>query len=56
MARICSVSLRNLLQGAMNATPKACQPKLQEAQRAWIKFRDADCGFFADLMATWLRP
>lgn len=33
---------------AMKATEKPRQPKLVEAQRAWMKFRDADCGFLAD--------
>ena len=26
----------------------ARKKQLQEAQRAWIKFRDANCGFYAD--------
>lgn len=42
------VQLNQKYKAAMKATPKMRQPKLQEAQRAWIKFRDADCGFLAD--------
>lgn len=33
---------------AMVATPKARQPKLRDAQRNWIKFRDSDCAFLSD--------
>jgi uncharacterized protein YecT (DUF1311 family) len=31
---------------AMQATPKSRQTKLRDAQRNWIKFRDADCDFY----------
>jgi uncharacterized protein YecT (DUF1311 family) len=33
---------------ALKATRKPRQPRLQEAQRNWLKFRDSNCGFYAD--------
>lgn len=43
--------LNTAYKGAQNATPKDRQAKLREAQRNWLKFRDANCGFFADASA-----
>jgi uncharacterized protein YecT (DUF1311 family) len=32
----------------LKRTAPSRKPSLQEAQRAWIKYRDLNCGFYAD--------
>ena len=34
-------------QQAMRDAPPAQKQKLREAERAWIKYRDANCGYYA---------
>jgi len=34
-------------QKAMKEAPKAQKDKLREAERAWIKYRDANCAYYA---------
>ena len=40
--------LNKAYQAAMGDLQPPRKKQLQEAQRAWIKFRDANCGFYAD--------
>lgn len=42
------VRLNKAYKAAMSDLPPPRKKQLQEAQRAWIKFRDANCGFYAD--------
>jgi uncharacterized protein YecT (DUF1311 family) len=37
---------------ALQATPKAKQPNLREAQRTWLKFSDQNCNFFHNAEST----
>lgn len=40
--------LNKFYKAAMNGLTPARKKQLQEAQRAWLKFRDTNCNFYAD--------
>ncbi|BBL71381.1 lysozyme inhibitor LprI family protein [Methylogaea oryzae] len=40
--------LNKAYQALMATLPPARKQQLQEAQRAWLQYRDANCGFYAD--------
>jgi uncharacterized protein YecT (DUF1311 family) len=40
--------LNKVYREVMAQLPAARKKQLQDAQRAWIKYRDANCGFYAD--------
>ena len=47
-ARLQDVRLNKAYKALMADLPPARQAQLQQVQRSWIKYRDANCGFYND--------